>query len=70
MHLRFRFWGRNRSKAKEMLSCTRFVHRRRRTQAGVLAGWRDEYRWNTVFVIALAIWLFIMGLWVTTHPID
>lgn len=70
MHLRFRFLGRNRSKAREMLSRTRHPHLRRRGQAGVLPGWRDEYRWNTVLVIALGIWLFIMGLWVTTHPID
>jgi phage shock protein PspC (stress-responsive transcriptional regulator) len=70
MYLQFRLWGRNRSQAKEMLSRTRLAHRRRRGQAGVLAGWREEYRWDTVFVVALVVWLFVMGLWVTTHPID
>jgi hypothetical protein len=68
MHLRFRFLGRNRSKAEAMLYRIRFPHRHRR--GDFLPGWRDEYRWNTVLVIALGIWLFIMGLWVTTHPID
>jgi hypothetical protein len=69
MHLRFRFWDRNRSTAKALLSRTRIGRGRRRVHAGALAGWRGEYRWSTVLVIALMVWLFIMGLWVTTHPI-
>jgi hypothetical protein len=47
-----------------------FAYTRRRARAASLPGWRDEYLWDTVLLIAVAIALCPMAIWAATHPID
>ena len=70
MPLRFLLLGRRRPGPDTTIFRSGFAYARRRTPAGVLPGWRDRYRWDTVLLVALLLGLCFLGMWATTHPID
>ena len=69
MPLRLRLLGRRRSRQYTNIVPSGFAYARRRSRS-MLPGWRDEYRWYTAFLVALLLGLCLLGIWVSTHPID